>query len=118
MLHQEDSDWKISSKNRPGIGLGHFKAQYSSSSSKIHSTQVIGTKTMYCHAEAIRPPASELPGIAEDGNDGEAPSERVRIPARRYRRALAEHLCERAAALRSRGELGVCTTCSLFWLLS
>lgn len=31
----------------------------------------------------------------------------VRIPARRYRRALAEHLCERAAALRSRGEVGV-----------
>ena len=112
MLHQEDSDWKISSKNRPGIGLGHFKAQYSSLSSKIHSTQVIETKTMYCHAEALRPPASELPGIAEDGDDREA-SERVRIPARRYRRALAEHLCERAAALRSRGELGVRITCSL-----
>ena len=68
---------------------------------------------MYFYAEATRPPASEvLPGIAEDADDHEAPSERVRIPARRYRRALAEHLCERAAALRSRGELGVRITCS------
>ncbi len=63
-------------------------------------------------AEASRSPVTELPGTAEDDEDLEAPSNRVRIPARRYRRALAEHLCERSAALRSRGELGVRTTYS------
>ena len=64
------------------------------------------------HAEAPRPPASELPGIAEDAEGRESSSGRVRIPARRYRRALAEHLCERAAALRGHGESGVRSTCS------
>ena len=41
----------------------------------------------------------------QEGRDGQ--SGQVRLPARRYRRALAEHLCDRAAAMRNAGAVRV-----------
>lgn len=50
---------------------------------------------------------SDLPGIAEDAEAPERPSRRLRLRARRSRRALAEQYCERSAALRASGEIRV-----------
>lgn len=52
-------------------------------------------------------PNSDLPGIAEDAEAPERPSRRLRLRARRSRRALAEQYCERSAALRASGEIRV-----------
>lgn len=62
---------------------------------------------LHADSDSSRAPRSDLAGIAEDAEAPDSPSRRLRLPARRTRRALAEQYCERAAALRAIGEIRV-----------
>lgn len=68
-------------------------------------------------------PSAGLANIVEGGEEAVqegrgGQSGRVRLPARRYRRALAEHLCDRAAAMRNAGDVRVrAMPCLLLCLL-
>ena len=76
-----------------------------------------------CAGSDMAGPSAGLANIVEgaeeavqEGRGGQ--SGRVRLPARRYRRALAEHLCDRAAAMRNAGDVRVrAMPCLLLCLL-